>query len=70
MADLQKDKNGKNIVYPGTKSGDDIADSANKDSSLYLFLNGGVGSDGQNYPKVDMSLYDYATMWQVAHIVA
>ncbi|WP_136516181.1 PKD domain-containing protein [Geomonas edaphica] len=69
MADLQKKADGKGIAYPGTvqSTGDAVTDSKTPGTSLYLFLNGGVGADGKKYPKVDLSLWDQATMCGTCH---
>ncbi|WP_136526256.1 PKD domain-containing protein [Geomonas ferrireducens] len=69
MADLQKKADGKGIAYPGTvpSTGDAVRDSQTPGTSLYLFLNGGTGADGKPYPKVDLSLWDQATMCGTCH---
>ncbi|HBA89345.1 MAG TPA: hypothetical protein DCZ75_15565 [Geobacter sp.] len=68
MADLQKKTDGKGISYPGTpNTGDAVADSQNPGSKLYIFLNGGTVG-GKTYPKVDMSLWDQATMCGTCHV--
>lgn len=53
MADYEKNRNGQYISYPNFDS----------------FLNGGKNSDGTPvYPKVDMSLWDQATMCGTCHV--
>ena len=71
MADYELDKNGKNIEYMkgGTLNPMDVAGrTATPGTSLDLFLNGGTGSDLRSYPKVDMSLWDQATMCATCHV--
>ena len=70
MADLQKTPAGQHIAYPGTveSTGDAVTDSTTEGTSLYLFLHGGVGADGKKYPKVDMSVWDQATMCGTCHV--
>ena len=68
MADLQKKADGKGITYPGTAgTGDAVVDSKTSGTKLYIFLNGGI-VDGKAYPKVDMSLWDQATMCGTCHV--
>jgi len=53
VADYEKNRNGQYISYPNFDS----------------FLNGGKNSDGTPvYPKVDMSLWDQATMCGTCHV--
>ncbi|WP_129128467.1 PKD domain-containing protein, partial [Geomonas oryzae] len=67
MADLQKKADGKGITYPGTpNTGDPVLDSKTPGTKLYIFLNGGT-VNGQAYPKVDLSLWDQATMCATCH---
>ncbi len=67
MADFQKKADGKGITYPGTPgTGDPVTDSQTPGTKLYIFLNGGT-VNGQAYPKVDLSLWDQATMCGTCH---
>lgn len=69
MADLQLKADGKGISYPGTpNSGDAVKDSNTPGTKLYIFLNGGQDAAGNLYPKVDMSLWDQATMCATCHV--
>ncbi len=57
MADYQL--NGQNQYLNYMNSGKD---------GFELFLKGGTGVDGSSYPKVDMSLWDQATMCGTCHV--
>ncbi|TGU70279.1 hypothetical protein E4633_18970 [Geomonas terrae] len=68
MADLQKKADGKGITYPGTpNTGNPVVDSQTPGTKLYIFLNGGEDANHNKYPKVDLSLWDQATMCGTCH---
>ncbi len=60
MADYELNNAGQNINYMNSGLG--------VQGSLGLFLNGGAGTDGKKYPKVDMSLWDQVTMCATCHV--